>query len=87
MIDTTIPRLIWVLFTAITGMMAIGAGMIGYWYRRVFVIERFLCVAAGLLLIYPEGMSDVFGLVLFGVMLALQFFIKREDKTPTRATA
>ncbi|WP_061810850.1 TRAP transporter permease [Rossellomorea vietnamensis] len=87
MIDTTIPRLLWVVFTAVTGMMAIGAGMIGYWYRRVFIIERFLCVAAGLLLIYPEGMSDIIGLVLFGIMLALQFFIKREDKTPTRATA
>lgn len=87
MIDTTIPRLLWVVFTAITGMMAIGAGMIGYWYRRVYVIERFLCVAAGLMLIYPEGSTDIIGLVLFAVMLALQFFIKREDKTPKRATA
>lgn len=87
MIDTTIPRLLWVVFTAITGMMAIGAGMIGYWYRRVYVIERFLCVAAGLMLIYPEGSTDIIGLVLFAVMLALQFFIKREDKTPKKATA
>jgi TRAP transporter 4TM/12TM fusion protein len=78
MIDTTIPQLLWVVFTAITGMMAIGAGMIGYWYRKVFVIERFLCVAAGLLLIYPEGMTDIIGLVLFVVMLVLQFVIKRK---------
>ncbi|NMH69416.1 TRAP transporter permease [Bacillus sp. RO3] len=87
MIDTTIPRLLWVVFTAITGMMAIGAGMIGYWYRRVYLIERFLCVAAGLMLIYPEGSTDIIGLVLFAVMLGLQFFIKREDKTPKSATA
>ncbi len=79
MIDTTIPQLLWVVFTAITGMMAIGAGMIGYWYRKVFVIERFLCVAAGLLLIYPEGMTDIIGLVLFVVMLVLQIVIKRRD--------
>jgi TRAP transporter 4TM/12TM fusion protein len=78
MIDTTIPQLLWVVFTAITGMMAIGAGMIGYWYRKVFVIERFLCVAAGLLLIYPEGMTDIIGLVLFVVMLVLQIVIKRK---------
>ncbi|WP_175988508.1 TRAP transporter permease [Bacillus sp. Marseille-Q1617] len=87
MIDTTIPQLLWVVFTAITGMIAIGAGMIGYWFRRLYVIERFLCVAAGIMLIYPEGMSDIIGLVSFAVLLAIQFFIKREDKRPKEATA
>jgi TRAP transporter 4TM/12TM fusion protein len=86
MIDTTIPQLLWVVFTAITGMIAIGAGMIGYWFRRLYVIERFLCVAAGLMLIYPEGMSDTIGLISFAVLLAIQFFIKREDKQPKEAT-
>jgi TRAP transporter 4TM/12TM fusion protein len=87
MIDTTIPRLLWVIFTAITGMIAIGAGMIGYWYRRLYVIERFLLVAAGLMLIYPEGMTDTIGLISFGILLAIQFFVKREDKRPKQATA
>ncbi|MBH9966338.1 TRAP transporter permease [Bacillus sp. V3] len=87
MIDTTVTQLLWVVFTAVTGMIAIGAGMIGYWFRRLFVIERFLCVAAGLMLIYPEGMTDIFGLVSFGVLLAIQFLIKREDKRPKQATA
>jgi TRAP transporter 4TM/12TM fusion protein len=79
MIDTTIPYLLWVIFTAITGMMAIGAAMIGYWFRKVKVIERVLCLAAGLMLIYPEGMTDIFGLILFAIMLALQIFIKGKD--------
>jgi TRAP transporter 4TM/12TM fusion protein len=87
MIDTTIPRLLWVVFTAITGMIAIGAGIIGYWYRRLYLIERFLLVAAGLMLIYPEGMTDIIGLISFGVLLAAQFFLKREDKRPKQATA
>ncbi|MGR3763586.1 TRAP transporter permease [Rossellomorea sp. NS-SX7] len=87
MIDTTIPQLLWVVFTAVTGMIAIGAGMIGYWFRRLYVIERFLCVGAGLMLIYPEGMSDIIGLVSFAALLAIQFFIKREDKRPKEATA
>ncbi|RIW33994.1 TRAP transporter permease [Bacillus salacetis] len=88
MIDTTIPYLIWVVFTAITGMMAIGAAMIGFWFRKVTVIERILCLAAGLMLIYPEGMTDVFGLVLFVAMLALQIFIKgKDDERKKPATA
>jgi TRAP transporter 4TM/12TM fusion protein len=88
MIDTTIPYLLWVVFTAITGMMAIGAAMIGFWFRKVTAIERVLCLAAGIMLIYPEGMTDIFGLVLFVIMLALQIFIKGKgggDKKPATA--
>ncbi|KMK96747.1 TRAP transporter permease [Rossellomorea marisflavi] len=86
MIDTTIPELLWVVFTAITGMIAIGAGIIGYWFRRMYAIERLFAVAAGLMLIYPEGMSDMIGLITFIVLIGLQFFVKREDKV-LKATA
>ncbi|MGX1264906.1 TRAP transporter 4TM/12TM fusion protein [Rossellomorea marisflavi] len=80
MIDTTIPELLWVVFTAVTGMIAIGAGIIGYWFRRMYAIERLIAVAAGLMLIYPEGMTDIIGLITFIVLIGLQFLVKREDK-------
>lgn len=86
MIDTTIPAIIWVVFTAICGMLAIGAGIIGYWYRTMNVIERLIAIATGLLLIYPEGMSDTVGLVLFVILLAIQW-TSRDKKPPTAATA
>ncbi|KON92336.1 C4-dicarboxylate ABC transporter [Rossellomorea marisflavi] len=86
MIDTTIPELLWVVFTAVTGMIAIGAGIIGYWFRRMYAIERLFAVAAGLMLIYPEGMTDIIGLITFIVLIGLQFFVKREDKV-LKATA
>jgi TRAP transporter 4TM/12TM fusion protein len=86
MIDTTIPRIIWVVFTAVTGMIAIGAGMIGYWFRRLYSVERLISVAAGLMLIYPGQLTDIIGLITFVILLALQLLVKREDK-PLRATA
>lgn len=86
MIDTTIPAIIWVVFTAICGMLAIGAGIIGYWYRTMNVIERLIAIATGLLLIYPEGMSDTVGLVLFVILLAIQW-TSRDKKPPTATTA
>ena len=80
MIDTTIPQIIWVVFTAITGMVAIGAGVIGYWYRKLFWYERIIMIAAGLLLIYPEKFSDWTGLGIFIVMFVIQFCpIKRKS--------
>jgi len=85
MIDTTIPELIWVLITAISGMIAIGAGMIGYWYRGMKWYERILAVAAGLLLIYPEGLSDTIGLVLFISLLAIQYITRDKSHDKKKA--
>ncbi|MCZ8536537.1 TRAP transporter permease [Paenisporosarcina quisquiliarum] len=85
MIDTTIPQLIWVLITAISGMISIGAGMIGYWYRDVKWYERILAVIAGLLLIYPEGLSDIIGLVMFITLFAIQYFTRDKSHDKKKA--
>ncbi|WP_096273210.1 TRAP transporter permease [Paucisalibacillus globulus] len=76
MIDTTIGGVVWILITALTGMIAIGAGLIGFWYKKLNGIERVISVVTGLLLMYPEGYSDIIGLVLFVLMLAYQFLFK-----------
>lgn len=86
MIDTTIVEIVWVVFTAICGMLAIGAGIIGYWYRSMNIIERLVAVIAGLLLIYPEGISDTVGLVLFAVLFVIQW-MSRDKKPPKQAIA
>ncbi len=59
LIDTTWYYAIWIVFTAFTGMIAIGAGVVGYWYRKIFWYERILAIVAGLLLIDPEGITDI----------------------------
>jgi TRAP transporter 4TM/12TM fusion protein len=80
MIDTTWYYLIWVVFTALAGMMAIGGGVIGYWLRKLNIFERLLGIAGGLLLIYPEGVTDIVGLCIFILLIALQVFIKKDDQ-------
>ncbi|OZU86993.1 C4-dicarboxylate ABC transporter [Virgibacillus indicus] len=79
MIDTTLWGIIWILITAITGMIAIGAGMIGFWYRRLHWTLRIVSVVIGLLLIYPEGNTDFIGLGAFIAMIVLQFVFKGKD--------
>lgn len=80
MIGATIPEIIWVVFTAIVGMTAIGAGMIGYWYRKSNWIERILCVGTGLMLIYPETLTDILGLVMFAILFAIQWMSRDKDE-------
>lgn len=87
MIDTTIMETAWVVITAFCGMIAIGAALVGFWYRKVFWYERILAAIAGLLLIYPEGISDITGLILFGALLAMQIFIKGNKSTPATLKA
>ncbi|WP_442599233.1 TRAP transporter permease [Neobacillus sp. D3-1R] len=79
MIDTSWTYLIWVVFSALAGMTAIGAGIIGYWFRKLYWYERIIGLVGGLLLIYPEGVSDMVGLGLFALLIALQFMMKRQD--------
>lgn len=78
MIDSSFVEIIWVTLTALVGMLAIGAGMIGYWYRKCNWIERILILGIGLLLIFPETITDVVGLALFLGVFVLQY--KTRDK-------
>jgi TRAP transporter 4TM/12TM fusion protein len=80
MIDTTWTYLIWMVFTAVAGMTLIGAGIIGYWIRQMYWYERIFGIIGGLLLIYPEGISDMVGLGLFILLITLQFTKKKHDK-------
>ncbi|MFD1416470.1 TRAP transporter permease [Oceanobacillus jeddahense] len=79
MIDSTTMEIIIALFTAMLGMIAIGAGMIGYWYRHLKWYERILTIITGLLLIYPEGYSDTIGFILFVIQVVIQYISR--DKT------
>lgn len=80
MMDTTLPELAWVLLTAFTGMIAIGAGLIGFWYTKLNWITRIVVFAAGLALMYPEGIYSIIGGVVFLILFAFQW-IAREKKT------
>lgn len=79
MIDTTVLSIIWILFTAITGMIAIGAGLIGFWYLKLNWLVRIISVVVGLMLIYPEGNTDIYGLIAFIIMIAVQFMMNRSQ--------
>ncbi|MBO0994540.1 TRAP transporter permease [Bacillus sp. SD088] len=80
MIDTTILQLIWVLITAITGMIGIGAGIIGFWYRKLYWFERIIAIVAGLMLVYPEGVTDSVGLLVFAAMVVSQLLTRKKGK-------
>ncbi|WP_339174890.1 TRAP transporter permease [Solibacillus sp. FSL R5-0691] len=78
MIDVTLWEVVWVVLSAIMGMIAIGAAIIGYWYRPVSWIERIILLAAGIAMIYPETLTDTIGLIVFVGMFVIQWMTKNK---------
>src|SRR5699024_8211593 len=62
MIDTNAGEIILIIITSILGMIGIGAAMIGFWYRSLHIFERAIALAAGLLMMFPGGITDIIGL-------------------------
>ena len=58
--------------TAIIGIVALAGGLQGWLLRRTNIAERLMLIIAGLALMYPTTFSDVLGLVLVAVVVALQ---------------
>jgi TRAP transporter 4TM/12TM fusion protein len=57
--------------TAVIGIMALAAGLGGWIRAEANPLERTLATVGGLLLFYAGALSDLAGLVLFGIAIAL----------------
>lgn len=79
MIDTTFFEVLLILATAIAGMIAVGAGLIGYWYTKLNWALRLVSVIGGLMLMYPGLYTDILGITIFVIMLITQFMSNRNQ--------
>lgn len=82
MIDVTFLEIVWVVFTAMIGMIALGAGIIGYWYRPLMWIERIALIILGLFMVYPESWYSAAGLVGMAILLVIQLMTKNKGIKP-----
>jgi len=64
--------------TAVIGILALGAGLGGWIRSEANALERTLATTGGLLLFYAGTLSDVAGLVLFGIAITLN--VVRTDR-------
>lgn len=65
----SIPDIAWVFFTCAMGIMGLGIGIIGHWKTDLSIPIRAAYIVAALLLIIPETITDIVGLIiLFALM-------------------
>ena len=82
-IDTNAGEVILIVITSLIGMYGVAAGLEGYMFRNTSWWERLLCIAGGLLLIYPGLVTDIAGLVLIVVVVLIQLLGKHHDSKET----
>jgi TRAP transporter 4TM/12TM fusion protein len=70
-------------FTAIMGMIGVGAAVEGWYWTRMSWWERIIALVAGLLLILPGAMYDLIGFGLLASVTLIQYYRTRAAKTVT----
>lgn len=71
-VDTTAPEVILICITAVIGIFAVSAALEGYLLHHMPWYQRIVCVAGGLLLIYPGIVTDSIGVAIVAVVVAMQ---------------
>ncbi len=80
-IDASVVEVIKIVCTAFVGIVAISAGMEGYFRTRMAWYERIIILATGLCLITPDTLTDIIGIVLFILCLLFQTYKKKRVGT------
>ncbi|MBM7714272.1 TRAP transporter 4TM/12TM fusion protein [Bacillus thermophilus] len=83
LVDVTPIKLIIALMGAIVGMIAVSSAVIGHFYRNSLPWERMVLFAGGIMMIFPETISDLVGAALIiGI-----WFIQKQRKDVERGSA
>jgi TRAP-type uncharacterized transport system fused permease subunit len=61
-----------VTITAAFGVVALAGGLQGWLFRKTTILERWLLIIAGVLLVYPAAVCDYIGAAMIGITVVLQ---------------
>lgn len=79
LVGATPLGVIQMVITSVTGMVALGAGVSGFWSTRLQWWERLLLPVAGILLIDPGLLTDLIGAGIVVAVFASQYLRNRRD--------
>ena len=72
-VDTNVWGVVSISITAFIGIFAVSASLEGYLHTHMSWYQRLICCAGGLMLIFPGTVTDVGGILLVGVVFAMQY--------------
>lgn len=78
-IDTTAAEVILIIITSLLGIFAVSSSLEGYLINHMPWYQRIMSLAGGLLLIYPGIDTDVIGVILVIMVIAIQIITKKTN--------
>ena len=72
-VDTNVWGVVSISITAFIGITAVSASLEGYLHTHMSWYQRLICCAGGLMLIFPGTVTDVGGILLVGIVFAMQY--------------
>jgi len=76
---SSVWEVILIIITSLVGIFGVSASLEGYLLRRMSWPERILSLVGGLLLIYPGIVTDLIGLAMVGVIVAVQLLMNKKE--------
>ncbi|MBQ3086793.1 MAG: TRAP transporter permease [Clostridia bacterium] len=80
LIDAHWYDIIRIALTSIIGIFALSAGMEGYMFVKCPWWQRILCLAGGLMMIIPDLLTDVIGIVIVALVIVIQKVTEKKNK-------
>lgn len=77
-IDTDALEVIRIVISSVIGMVGVAAGLEGYLLIPAKVWERLIFIAGGILLVIPSIATDIVGIILLAIGVALQLIRKKQ---------
>ena len=78
LIDTTVLDVVLIVITSLIGIASVSAAMEGYLVGNLNWFRRLLALVGGLMMIYPGTRTDIIGLALSGLVIALCLLDKKK---------
>ncbi|NLY91834.1 MAG: TRAP transporter permease [Firmicutes bacterium] len=85
LVNATFGQIVQFTLTSLIGMFAIAGGLEGYMNTKLPVWQRILAVGAGLMMIEPRLTTDLIGIIIIAIIVALQYGIKIGKNKPVTA--
>lgn len=70
---------VWVILTSLIGVFAISAGIEGWMKTKINGIGRIGLIGSGLLMMYPETLTDFIGISVLVVVVITQFILVKKE--------
>ena len=83
--ESSIIDIVRICATSIIGIYSISSGMVGFMHHKTPWCQRILLIGGGLMMVIPDTLTDIIGLVIVAAMVIIQYVFGRKKHIQANA--